>query len=68
MVKEKKEKLMTIRISNDDYVLFQYATKMLGSTPSKSVRQFVDTCINAVKIEQQRGNLTNEDIKTFLNN
>ena len=67
MIKDKKNKVMQIRLTQADYELFQIASYTIGQTPSQMVRMFVDTTVNALKVKQQKGELNIEDYKTLLN-
>lgn len=67
MIKNKKNKVMQIRLTQDDYELFQIASYTIGQTPSQMVRMFVDTTVNALKVKQQKGELKIEDYKALLN-
>lgn len=49
MLQEKKEKVMSVRMSVDDYKWLEKASFAMGSTPSKFVRQLVQMAINASK-------------------
>ena len=67
MIKNKKDKVMQIRLTQADYELFQIASYTIGQTPSQMVRMFVDTTVNALKVKQQKGELNIEDYKALLN-
>ena len=67
MIKDKKDKVMQIRLTQADYKLFQIASYTIGQTPSQMVRMFIDTTVNALKVKQQKGELNIEDYKTLLN-
>lgn len=67
MIKDKKDKVMQIRLTQADYELFQIASFTIGQTPSQMVRMFVDTTVNALKVKQQKGEIKIEDYKALLN-
>ncbi len=54
MIKDKKEKSMTFRLSEEDYEWLQKAAYAMGSTPSKFVRQMIQMSINASKAAEQK--------------
>lgn len=54
MIKEKKEKVMTFRLSLEDYEWLEKASYAMGSTPSKFVRQLIQMSINASKSAQEQ--------------
>lgn len=67
MIAEKKDKVVSLRMSKDDYKLFQIAAYTIGLTPSKFVRMLADSSINAVRVQIQKGQVNIEDFKTLLN-
>lgn len=67
MLKEKKDKTMQIRISNDDYKLFKIASYTIGQKPSQMVRMFIDTTVNALRLKVNRGELKIEDYESIIN-
>lgn len=67
-VQTKKEKIVSVRMSEDDFELLQYASYNLGLTPSKYIRMLADTTINPIKIKIKQGAISYEDIKTVCNN
>jgi hypothetical protein len=66
MIAEKKDKVVSLRMSKDDYKLFQIAAYTIGLTPSKLVRMLADSSINAVRVQIQKGQVNIEDFKTLL--
>lgn len=67
MVKEKKDKRVSIRMSEDDYFYFRIACYQAGTNPSKFFRMLADSAINAVKLEESKGAINIEDYKTLFN-
>lgn len=67
MVKEKKNKTITIRISENDLRYFKVGCYMTGQTPSKFLRMMMDSVINGVKVAEQKGEVNLEDIEKLLN-
>ena len=63
-----KDKMITLRVSGEDYRYFQIAAFTTGSTPSKLLRIVMDASINAVKLQITQGKLKLEDFKTILDN
>lgn len=53
MIKDKKDKTMTFRLSSEDYEWLEKASFSMGSTPSKFVRQLIQMSINAQKAADQ---------------
>lgn len=68
MIKDKKNKTMVVRLTQEDFQLFQIAAYTIGQTPSQMVRMFVDTTVNALKIKAKKGELNIEDYKAVLDN
>lgn len=67
MVKEKKTKTFSVRVSAEDDLYFRIACYQSGCTPSKFLRMMMDSAINAVKLEESKGVLNIEDFKTLFN-
>lgn len=67
MVKEKKNKTITIRVSENDLRYFKVGCYMTGSNPSKFLRMMMDSVINGVKVAEQKGEVNIEDIEKLLN-
>lgn len=53
MIKDKKEKTMTFRLTNEEYEWLEKASYSMGSTPSKFVRQLINMSINAQKAAEE---------------
>lgn len=67
MIKEKKTKSVTVRLSEDEKLYFDIACYQAGTTPSKFLRMMINSAVNAVKLEEQKGALKIEDFKAVLN-
>ena len=67
MIKDKKEKTMTFRLSLEDYDWLVKASYSMGSTPSKFVRQLIQMSINATKAAELKINKLEEEIKEVTN-
>lgn len=63
----KKDKRIEIRISEEDLKLLKIASYCIGQTPSQTIRMFVDSTINGLKIKLQKGELKLEDFEAILN-
>lgn len=61
-----KDKRLEIRLSEDDLKLLKIAAYSIGQTPSKMLRMFIDTTINALKLKVQRGEIRLEDYQTIF--
>ena len=68
MIKPKKDKVLTIRISEKDYDYLRALSFMGGMTVSKYTRTLLDASINAVKLQEAQGRFKLEDIKSVLDN
>lgn len=66
MVKDKKNKMMQVRINDEDYRLFRLACVCVGQTPSETIRMFINTTISALKIKVNKGEINLEDLQTLL--
>lgn len=54
MIKEKKEKKLSFRLTEQEYSYLEKSAFAMGSTPSKFVRQLIQMAINAsIQAEQQ---------------
>lgn len=67
MVKDKKTKTFSVRVSEENAELFKIGCYMSGTTPSKFLRMMMDASINGVKLAEQKGDINIEDFKTLLN-
>lgn len=60
---DNKDKRLEIRISEEDLKLLKICAYTIGQTPSKMIRMFVDTTINAMKIKIKHGEIKLEDFE-----
>lgn len=60
---DNKDKRLEIRISEEDLKLLKICAYTIGQTPSKMIRMFVDTTINAMKIKIKQGEIKLEDFE-----
>jgi uncharacterized protein (DUF1778 family) len=68
MINKVKDKMITLRVSSEDYRYFQMAAFVTGQTPSKLLRLFMDSSINAVKLQISKGTMKIEDFQALLDN
>jgi len=68
MINQVKDKMITLRVSSENYRYFQIASFVAGQTPSKLLRLFMDSSINAVKLQISKGTMKIEDFQTLLDN
>lgn len=66
MLSEKKEKKISIRFSEDDYLYLQVLSYLAGMNVSKYVRILCVAAINAIKISENKGKINLEDIKALF--
>lgn len=66
MLEEKKDKKISIRLSENDYLYLRVVSYMGGMTVSKFIRTMCDASINAIKISEKQGKVNIEDFKTLL--
>ena len=66
MIKEKKTKTVSVRLSEEENMYFRIACYQAGSTPSKFIRMMINAAVNAVKIEVEKGAINIEDYKAVL--
>ncbi len=64
---ENKNKRLEIRVTEEELKLLKIAAFTIGQTPSKMLRMFIDTTINALKLKVQKGELKLEDYEAILN-
>jgi uncharacterized protein (DUF1778 family) len=64
---ENKTERMEIRLTKEDKNYLAIASYLVGQTPTKTVRMFIDATINAVKIKVKKGELKIEDFKGIFN-
>lgn len=66
MVKQKKEKRITMRLSNSDYDYLRIVAYMAGMNVSQYLRTVLNASIAAAKLQEQKGVINVEDIKALL--
>ena len=66
-INQKKEKIVSVRMTEDDYKLLRFSSKSIGVTPSKFLRMTCDSVILAVRLKINQGVLSYDDIETLLN-
>ena len=64
---KKKDKVLNIRLSADDYLLLMYSAKLTRITPSELLRRVIDSSVFHLKNKIDKGELTYEYIKEFCN-
>lgn len=64
---DNKEKRLTIRISENDLRYLRVAAASVGQNTSQLVRMFIDTTVNAVKLQIRQGELKLEDYEAVFN-
>ena len=68
MIEKKKDKVLSVRISESDYEYLSAVAFMAGMTVSRYIRSLCDASVNAAKIAVQGGKIKLEDIKAVRNN
>lgn len=66
MIKEKKTKTVSVRLSEEENLMFRIACYQTGTTPSKFLRMMINAAVNAVKMEIEKGAINIEDYKAVL--
>lgn len=66
MIDEKKDRRITIRISENDFEYLAAVAYMAGMNVSKYLRMIAQASISAAKVQEQKGAFKIEDIKTLL--
>lgn len=64
---QNKTKRLEIRLSEEDLRLLKIASYCIGQTPSQTVRMFIDSTINGLKIKVKKGEIKLEDFETLFN-
>lgn len=67
MVDQKKDRRITVRISDSDYKYLTAVAYMAGMNVSKYVRMIAQASISAAKVQEQKGAFKIEDIEAILN-
>jgi uncharacterized protein (DUF1778 family) len=65
---KKKNARLEIRLSEEDLKLLKIASYMIGQTPSSTIRMFIDSTINQVKLKIKVGEIKIEDYETIFDN
>ena len=65
MIKDKKDKTMTFRLTQEEYGWLEKASFTMGSTPSKFVRQLIQMSINAQKAADEVASNAAKKIKSL---
>ena len=66
MTKQPKDKMLTLRMTKEDYYYLSIAAFTTGNTPSKLLRMIMDASINAVKVQLAQGKIKLADFETLL--
>ena len=64
---ENKTKKLEVRLTEEDYKLFKVASYVIGTTPSKMMRMFIDSTLTSLRIKIKQGEINLEDYETILN-
>jgi uncharacterized protein (DUF1778 family) len=67
MIKEKKEKRVTLRLSDSDYDYLSAIAYMAGNTVSGYIRMLINASVTAAKVQEKKGVFNLEDVKTIFN-
>ena len=68
MATEKKnEKIVSVRMNEEDFKYLKAAAFTIGMTPSRFLRMLADSSINGIKIKVKQGQLKIEDIESICN-
>lgn len=68
MIEKRKDKVLTIRINEQDFEYLQTVAFMAGMTVSRYTRTLLDASINACKLAEKEGKVNIENIKAVRNN
>lgn len=68
MLDEKKDRRITIRMSESDFDYLSAVAYMAGMTVSKYLRMLAQASISAAKVQEQKGVYKLEDIKALFDN
>ena len=66
-VEKKKEKIVSIRMNEEDFKYLKVAAFTIGMTPSRMLRMLADSSINGIKIKAKQGQIKIEDIESICN-
>ena len=67
MIKDKKDKRIEIRVTDEELKLLKITAFSIGQTPSSMLRMFVDTTINSLKLKVSKGEMNLEDYEAIFN-
>ena len=67
VVEKKKEKIVSIRMNEEDFKYLKVAAFTIGMTPSRMLRMLADSSINGIKIKVKQGQIKIEDIESICN-
>lgn len=62
-----KEKVVSVRINENDFRYLRVVAFMAGMTVSKYVRTLCDASLNAVKVAEKEGKVNIENIEAIFN-
>lgn len=54
---------MTFRLTEQEYAYLEQSAYMMGTTPSKFVRQLIQMAINTTKLAEQKAKEATEEMK-----
>lgn len=66
MVKEKKDRKVSIRMSNEDFKYLTYVAYMAGLPLSMYIRSICDSAINGFKLALLKGDVKLEDFEKIF--
>ena len=64
---KKKEKIVSVRMNEEDFKYLKVAAFTIGMTPSRMLRMLADSSINGIKIKVKQGQIKIEDIERICN-
>lgn len=67
MIDQKKDRRITVRISESDYRYLAAVAYMAGMNVSQYVRLLAQASISAAKVQEQKGAFKIEDIEAIFN-
>lgn len=62
-----KEKSITFRVSEEDFLNLKFVANIAGMTVSQYMRSLAYSSISAVKVMKSQGKVKDEDIKAVFN-
>ena len=65
-IRENKTKKLEVRLTEEDYKLFKVASYVIGTTPSKMMRMFIDSTLTSLRIKIKQGEINLEDYEAIL--